>query len=207
MSGHFVSFEGVEGVGKSTVIRHITHWLKEQGVHVVKTREPGGTPLANKMRKLLLENTHEKLTIPAEVMLMFASRSQHVENLIKPEIARGSWVISDRYVDSSYAYQSGGRGVPYEYIELLDKWICADVQPERVILLDLPVAVSRSRIRNRAPDRIEKEKCAFFEQVREVFMTRAAQYPDRFRVVSADQPLSSVVDNVKKILLELLSSV
>ncbi len=195
--GQFISFEGVEGVGKSTVIRHIYQWLKSHNIPVVKTREPGGTTVANKVRKLLLENSREKLTIPSEVLLMFASRSQHVERYIRPHLARGTWVLTDRFVDSSYAYQAGGRNVPDHIIECLDQWVCKQCQPDRVFILDLSIEASRRRIKNRSPDRIESEHDQFFSLVRKAFLDRASQNKDRMCVIDADRKLSCVIEEVK----------
>ena len=197
MRGKFISFEGIEGVGKSTVMRKICAWLKSQEIDVVKTCEPGGTHIANRIRRILLANSREPMTPEAEACLMFASRSQHIHSLIIPSVEKGKWVVSDRFVDSSYAYQVAGRGIPYEVVSSLDKWVCADVQPDVVYVLDMPVGSARQRISHRPHDRIECEKEAFFERARQSFLDRAKHEPGRIKVIDSSLPLSTVLENIK----------
>lgn len=197
MKGKFISFEGIEGVGKSTVMRKVCTWLKSKGIDVVKTCEPGGTHIANRIRRILLANSREQMTSEAEACLMFASRSQHIHSLILPSIQDGKWVVSDRFVDSSYAYQVAGRGISVNVVAFLDRWVCGDNQPDVVYVLDMPVSSAMHRISHRVPDRIESEKEAFFERVRDAFLKRSEEFPDRVKVINAALPLSTVLDNIK----------
>lgn len=189
----FVSIEGGEGAGKSTVIRALSAALEADGIKVVLSREPGGTPLAEQIRQLLLDPSHEPATTHAELLLMFAARAQHVAETIRPALASGAWVLCDRFTDSSYAYQGAGRGVSMDLIATLEREVVG-IEPGLTFLLDIDVAAGRARIvqRGGAPDRIERERDVFFEQVRQGFLTRAAQEPDRFRVIDASRDAASV---------------
>ena len=189
----FVSLEGGEGAGKTTVLEALRTELSATGDEVVCTREPGGTPLAEQIRGLLLDTHHEPPSAEAELLLMFASRAQHVRETILPALARGAWVVSDRFTDSSYAYQGGGRGLDPELIATLERAVVG-LQPGLTLLLDLGIDEARARTRGRGqhPDRIEREHDAFFERVREAFLARAAADPQRIRVLDATQPVAEV---------------
>lgn len=189
----FVSIEGGEGAGKSTVIGALAEALRARGERVVQSREPGGTRLAEKIRQLLLDPEHEPASAHAELLLMFAARSQHVEQHIRPALQSGAWVLCDRFTDSSYAYQGAGRGVSLSLIETLEREVVG-IQPGLTFLLDLDVAAGRARTRLRggAPDRIEREQDAFFERVREGFLQRARLQPERFCVIDASRSAAQV---------------
>ena len=193
----FISIEGGEGAGKSTVLHALRDALLKQGHDVVCTREPGGTPLAERIRGLLLNAGDEPVHNHSELLLMFAARAQHVQHLILPALTRGAWVISDRFTDSSYAYQGAARGMDRAAIALLEHAFVG-VQPGLTLLLDIGVAQARERTRGRdlltgdAPDRIERERDDFFERVRAGFLQRAAQHPERIHVVDASQAVADV---------------
>lgn len=190
----FVSLEGGEGAGKTTVLHALRDALREDGAEVVNTREPGGTPLAEMIRGLLLDPAHEPPAAETELLLMFAARAQHVRETILPALERGAWVISDRFTDSSYAYQGAGRGLDADLIAELERRTVG-VQPGLTLLLDLDVTQGRERTRGRdlaGPDRIEQERDEFFERVRAAYRARAAAEPGRFRVVDASQPAPAV---------------
>ena len=185
-----ISIEGGEGAGKSTVLSALRDALLADGEEVVSTREPGGTPLAERIRDLLLGGTGEPVHPQTELLLMFASRSQHVREVVLPALQRGAWVISDRFTDSSYAYQGAGRGLDQDFIARLEQQVVG-IEPGLTLLLDLGVARGRERTRGRdllggsTPDRIERERDEFFQRVRDGFLVRAARYADRFRVIDA----------------------
>lgn len=185
-----LSIEGGEGAGKSTVLSALREALLADGFDVVSTREPGGTPLAERIRELLLGGRAEPVHAETELLLMFASRAQHVREVVLPALQRGAWVISDRFTDSSYAYQGAGRGLDSDFIATLERQVVG-IEPGLTLLLDLGVAHGRERTRGRdllggsVPDRIERERDSFFERVRDGFLSRAAQHPDRFRVIDA----------------------
>lgn len=192
----FVTIEGGEGAGKTTVLHALADALQADGREVIVTREPGGTPLAELIRELLLSRDHEAPAARTELLLMFAARAQHVAHAIRPALERGAWVISDRFTDSSHAYQGGGRGLPATLIETLDRETVGLV-PGLTLLLDLPVAQGRERARGRdlaldGPDRIESEHDAFFERVRAAYRARAAAEPQRFRIIDASLPAAEV---------------
>jgi len=190
----FVSLEGGEGAGKTTVLHALRDALREDGAEVVNTREPGGTPLAEMIRGLLLDPGHEPPAAETELLLMFAARAQHVRETILPALERGAWVISDRFTDSSYAYQGGGRGLDAGFIAELERRV-VDLQPGLTLLLDVDVAQGRERTRGRdlaGPDRIERERDEFFERVRATYRARAEAEPARFRVIDASQPARAV---------------
>ena len=192
-----LSIEGGEGAGKSTVLRALGEALVADGFEVVSTREPGGTPLAERIRELLLDPAHEPAQPATELLLMFAARAQHVREVVLPALQRGAWVISDRFTDSSYAYQGAGRGLDEAFIATLEQQVVG-IEPGLTLLLDLGVAHGRERTRGRdllggsVPDRIERERDSFFERVRDGFLARAAQHPDRFRVIDASPDAASV---------------
>lgn len=184
----FVSLEGGEGAGKTTALGALRAALQSEGHEVVSTREPGGTPLAEMIRRLLLDPSHEPASADTELLLMFAARAQHVHETIRPALERGAWVLSDRFTDSSYAYQGGGRGLDAGFIAELERRVVG-LRPGLTLLLDVGVAQGRERARGRdlVPDRIEGERDEFFERVRATYRARAAADPDRFRVIDASQ--------------------
>lgn len=204
--GRFITLEGIEGAGKSTVAQLASDWLAARGITARVTREPGGTPLAERVRKVVLEKGPESVSPRAETLLMFAARSIHVENLIRPALGRGEWVICDRFTDATRAYQGYGRGMDLAWIEQLAAAVHGDLQPDRTLLLDLPVEVGLSRARGRsgvAADRFEAEKSEFFERVRQGYLALARQEPERVRVIDAGLPLPAVTEQVTRALQSL----
>jgi dTMP kinase len=196
--GRFISLEGGEGAGKSTLLGGLRDYLQQHGVQLLQVREPGGTPLGEAIRSLVLDPAHASLSAESELLLMFASRAQLVRERIQPALEAGRWVLCDRYVDASYAYQGGGRGQPVERIADLERWACDGVKPDLTLLLDLPVSTGRARAAGRgAADRIETEADAFFERVRQAYRDRAHAEPQRFRVIDAslspDQVLQAAI--------------
>ncbi len=188
--GKFITFEGVDGAGKSTHIAQFAEALRARGLNVISTREPGGTPLGEKLRELLL---HEPMHLETEALLMFAARREHIEQVIAPALARGDWVISDRFTDASFAYQGGGRQLPLARLEALEQWVHADLQPDLTLLFDVPLAVARERLsRSRTLDKFEQEQDEFFERVRAVYLERAARFPQRIRVIDSTRPIDDV---------------
>jgi dTMP kinase len=201
--GRFITLEGIEGAGKSTVAQLASEWLATRGITARVTREPGGTPLAERVRKIVLERGAEVLSPRAETLLMFAARSIHVENLIRPALARGEWVICDRFTDATRAYQGYGRGMDSAWIEQLATAIHGDLQPDCTLLLDLPVEVGLSRARGRsgiAADRFEAEAGEFFERVRQGYLLIARHEPTRVRVIDAAGELPSVAEQITRVL-------
>ncbi len=201
MNNYFITLEGVEGVGKSSVGQFIKAHLEAKNIQVTLTREPGGTEIAEMIRKILL-TPHEEILLPeTELMLMFAARFQHVMHKIKPALARGEWVICDRFVDSSYAYQGAGRGFSAHKIGEIQQWTLGDFEPDLTIILDAPVEVGFKRIEDRKQrDRIEQESIDFFKRVRKAFLNLAEVHPKRFRVVNALQNAQAVQHDIAKIL-------
>lgn len=192
-ASRFITLEGGEGAGKSTVLSALRDFLLARGFEVVSTREPGGTPLAEQIRGLLLDTHHEPPAAETELLLVFASRAQHVREVILPALQRGAWVISDRFTDSSYAYQGAGRGLDAGFIAELERRVVG-IAPAMTLLLDIGVAHGRERTRERdlTPDRIEREQDHFFERVRDGFLARAQAEPQRIRVVDATQSVEAV---------------
>ncbi|MDH5834754.1 dTMP kinase [Luteimonas kalidii] len=203
--GHprFVSLEGGEGAGKTTVLNALREALREGGDEVVATREPGGTPLAERIRALLLDPAHESPCANAELLLMFAARAQHVHETIRPALDRGGWVLCDRFTDSSFAYQGGGRGIDADWIAELERRVVG-LRPGLTLLLDLDVARGRERTRGRdlVPDRIESERDEFFERVRAAYRARATADPARIRVIDAARPAGVVAAEAVRLLRE-----
>ncbi|HGM5579485.1 TPA: dTMP kinase [Pseudomonas putida] len=193
MSGLFITLEGPEGAGKSTNREYLAARLREQGVDVVMTREPGGTPLAERIRELLLAPSDEAMAVDTELLLMFAARAQHLAEVIRPALARGAVVLCDRFTDATYAYQGGGRGVPVERIAVLEDFVQGGLRPDLTLVFDLPVEVGLARAAARGRlDRFEQEGKAFFEAVRQAYLQRAAQAPGRYSLLDAGQPLEAV---------------
>ena len=192
--GRFITFEGIDGAGKSTHVAWLADAIAARGHRVVATREPGGTPLGETLRDLLLSTpmTHE-----SEALLMFAARREHLARVIRPALARGDWVLCDRFTDATYAYQGGGHGVPVEHIAALERFVHGDLQPDLTLLFDVPLDVSRARLakaqaHGRTLDKFENEKEAFFARVRDAYLTRAAAAPERFRIVDSSRPIEDV---------------
>jgi len=202
--GRFITLEGGEGAGKTTQARLLSEALLALGLAVLRTREPGGAPGAEFLRNLLLREALD-WSADAETLLHFAARAEHVEKTIRPALAAGLWVVCDRFADASYAYQGGGRGQPAARIEELERWACDGVKPDLTLLLDLPVAAGRARAAGRGEaDRIESEADAFFERVRASYRARAAQEPNRFRVIDASQAPGQVLQAATHALIEWL---
>ena len=189
--GKFITFEGIDGAGKSSHIAAVCELLRARGLTVQATREPGGTPLGEKLRELLL---HEGMHLETEALLMFAARREHLAQIIEPALARGEWVVCDRFTDASYAYQSGGRGLDRHKLAELEQWVHGHLQPDLTLLFDLPFAVARERIaaQIRELDRFEQERADFHERVRLAYLERAAGAPQRIRIIHADQPLNVI---------------
>lgn len=205
--GRFITVEGIEGVGKSTHITRLIARIEAAGHRVIHTREPGGTPLAERVRAIVLGHAGEPLPPMAELLLMFAARSVLVQNVVLPALAEGTWVVSDRFVDASRAYQAGGRGLPMERVETLADWVVGDLAPDLTILLDAPVQTGLERARARGtPDRLDSEAVPFYERVRETYLALAAADPGRFVIVNAGGDLASVAAEVDTIADRLLQN-
>jgi len=192
--GLFITFEGTEGVGKSTAIRLVSEYLTNRGIDHQVTREPGGTPLAEEIRALLLASREEAVDPTTELLLMFAARAQHLARLIRPLLDSGQWVLCDRFTDATYAYQGGGRNLNAEPVATLEQLVQGDLRPDRIFWLDAPVAKGMERISDRAggKDRFETERERFFERVRAVYRERAKTLPETYRRIDAAQPLEEV---------------
>lgn len=198
MTAKFITLEGMDGAGKSTHIPSIIEALQAGGHEVVSTREPGGTMLGERLRELLL---HEPMHAETETLLMFAARREHIATVIAPALARGAYVLSDRFTDATYAYQCGAKGVAASKIQLLEQWVQADLQPDITLLFDVPVEVSMQRLASaRTPDKFERETADFFARIREAYLLRATQNPARFRVIDANRSLELVNKSVKDII-------
>jgi dTMP kinase len=197
----FITFEGVDGAGKSTHLHWFAETLRQRGVDVVVTREPGGTPLGEQLREILL---NQPMGIGTEAMLMFAARLEHVEQVIRPALLAGKWVISDRFSDASFAYQGGGRGLDWSKLEQLEQWVHGDLQPDLTLFFDVPVEVARQRLSaNASLDRFEQEQADFFERVRAGYHKRIRQNPQRYAVIDGAQSM----DDVKQQLEGIVSSI
>jgi dTMP kinase len=205
--GKFLTIEGTEGVGKSTNLVFVRDWLQAQGIEVVVTREPGGTPLAEEIRALLLAKRDEQVDETAELLLVFAARAQHIAQVIKPALARGAWVLSDRFTDATYAYQGGGRGLSTQTIAQLEILVQGELRPDLTLILDIDVELGLNRARQRGElDRFESETMAFFERVRGAYRLRAEQAPERYALVDAGQELASVQSDIDALLMAMLKS-
>lgn len=197
--GRFITVEGIEGAGKSTHLAAVRDLIQEAGYRVVLTREPGGTPLGEAIRGLLLRPDAGPMSADAELLLMFGARAEHLARVIRPALSSGDWVLCDRFTDATYAYQGGGRGIPEQRIAALERWVHGDLQPDLTLLLDLPVATGLARVARRGPeDRFEREEQAFFERVRATYRARAQRFPERFRVVDTDADPAEVRHRVER---------
>jgi dTMP kinase len=202
----FITFEGVDGAGKSTHLHWFAETLRARGIDLLVTREPGGTPLGEKLREILL---HEPMHAETEALLMFAARREHIEQVIKPALQRGTWVISDRFTDASFAYQGGGRGVPVAKLEQLESWVQGSLQPDLTLLFDIPVEVARERLNknvaqtNIALDKFEQEKGEFFNKVRNAYLARAKKNPARYAIIRAEKTPAEVKAKLEEIVSSL----
>lgn len=199
--GRFITLEGTEGAGKSTALAQVTAAVEGAGHQVVVTREPGGTPLGEELRTVLLGHKHTGMSDDAELLLMFAARAEHLHQVIEPALADGKWVICDRFTDATYAYQGGGRGLPMARIAQLESWVQGERRPDLTLLLDLPVSQGLERAGRRSePDRFESEQGAFFERVRQAYLDIAAREPGRVKLVDAGQDLPDVGADIHKVM-------
>ncbi|WP_020652409.1 dTMP kinase [Massilia niastensis] len=200
--GKFITLEGIDGAGKSTHIGFVTDFLAARGKTVVSSREPGGTPLGEKLRELLL---HEKMHLETEALLMFAARREHIAQLIAPQMALGNWVLSDRFTDASFAYQSGGRGLARAKMEALEQWVHPGLQPDLTLLFDVPLEVARERLdATRTLDKFEREQADFFERCRNEYLRRAAEDPDRMAVIDSTRSIEATRARLAEVLEKLL---
>ncbi|HEX7644578.1 MAG TPA: dTMP kinase [Burkholderiaceae bacterium] len=196
--GKFISFEGIDGAGKSTHIEFVTKLVRERGHNVVSTREPGGTPLGEKLRELLL---HEKMNLETEALLMFAARREHLAQVIEPALVRGDWVITDRFTDATFAYQGGGRKLNLAKLAVLEHWVHPHLQPDLTLLFDVPLEVARARLdATRTLDKFEQEKADFFAATRAEYLRRAAEFPERFRVIDSTKPITEIQNLLEKMI-------
>jgi dTMP kinase len=201
MTGKFITLDGVDGAGKSTHLGFVADWLRQQGREVIVTREPGGTPLGETLRELLL---HREMDADTELLLMFAARQEHLAQLILPALARGAWVLSDRFTDASYAYQCGGRGIAVERIAALEAWVQRGFAPDLTLLFDVPPEVAEARrSAARAADRFEREADPFFNRVRQAYLDRAQADPARIRVLDARRSIAELQAEISRLLQEL----
>lgn len=203
--GKFITVEGIDGAGKSTHLAWLERFLQDKGLEVVVTREPGGTELGEALRQVLLD--HRQVMHPeTEALLMFAARREHLDKVILPALDRGAWVVSDRFTDASFAYQGGGRGVAQSKLENLEQWVHAGFSPDLTVYFDVPVIVGRERLQStRVADRFEMESNLFFERVRQAYLQRAGQFPQRIRVVDGSRPLAEVKTAIAKIMEDFCS--
>lgn len=198
MPGKFITFEGIDGAGKSTHIDFVAGLLRARGKTVVTTREPGGTALGEQLRALLL---HQAMHLETEALLMFAARREHLAQVIEPALARGDWVISDRFTDASFAYQGGGRRLDRARLEALERWVHPDLQPDLTLLFDVPLEVARERLAAaRTPDKFEQEQADFFAATRAEYLRRAAEFPYRFRVIDATLSIPEIQKQLENII-------
>jgi len=200
-AGKFITLEGGEGAGKSTNLAIIRDCLQQAGVDLIETREPGGTELSEAIRALLLDRQYTGMHEQTELLLMFAARAEHLQQKILPALARGQWVLCDRFTDASYAYQGGGRQMNKESITQLEQWVQGDVRPDYTLLLDVPVEIGMQRAMQRGEaDRFESEQQSFFERVRAAYLARAEQAPERFRIIDASKDLPEVEQQIREVM-------
>lgn len=201
MRGRFITLEGIDGAGKSTHLRWIARFLRRRGLKVQLTREPGGTAAGEKLRRMVL-GAARGLQAETETLLMFAARREHLEQVIRPALAAGRWVLCDRFTDATYAYQAAGSGVAWNKIAVLERWVQDGLQPDLTLLFDVSPAVGRRRAgRRRNPDRFEREKGKFYQRVRRAYLRRAREHPRRIRVIDSSRSLPEVHKALKKLLL------
>jgi len=199
--GRFITIEGLEGAGKSSSLSFVEAHLTSAGHRPLMTREPGGTPLSEAVRALLLDHRYAGMDPATEALLVFAARAEHLAKVIRPALARGDWVVSDRFTDASYAYQGGGRALGADRIAALEEWTQGQLRPDLTILLDVPVGIGRGRAAQRGePDRFESERDAFFERARDAYLARARAHPERIRVVDAGESIERVQARLADIL-------
>ena len=198
--GKFITLEGIEGVGKTTNRAYIRQLLEQAGKTCIETREPGGTPIGEALRELLLEHKHEGMSADAELLMMFAARAEHLDKVILPALRAGKVVLCDRFTEATYAYQGGGRGLNQKKISELENWVQGDLRPDLTVILDAPVALGRQRAGQRSrPDRIEKEQNDFFERVRQTYLELARHYPERIAVIDASVAIDKVQDQIERV--------
>lgn len=207
-TGKFITFEGIDGAGKSTHIAYVAERLRQalspRGVDVISSREPGGTPLGETLREVLLQ---QKMHLETEALLMFAVRREHIAQVIQPALERGDWVISDRFTDASFAYQGGGRHLSLDKLNALEQWVHPDLQPDLTLLFDVPLAVARARLdATRELDKFEQEKADFFADTRNEYLRRAAEFPQRFRIIDSTQSIAVIRDELDGIIDALVLS-
>lgn len=203
MQARFITLDGIDGAGKSTNLAFIRQWFEQRQLPVLFTREPGGTPVGEVLRELLL-NPNTQASLRTETLLMFAARQQHLEDVILPALQNGTHVVSDRFTDATFAYQGGGRGVPLADIETLENWVQGNLHPDLTILLDVPLDISMSRISQaREKDRFEQEQAVFFTRVRQTYLSRAAAAPERYAVIDSNRELSEVRISIESTLNQL----
>jgi len=201
MRGRFITVEGSEGVGKSSNLEFINEYLISKGKTVIRTREPGGTAIAETIRDLLLDAKQTSISVDTELLLMFAARAQHLSELIIPALERGDWVLCDRFTDATYAYQGGGRGIDPPRISVLENWVQGSLRPDHTLLLDMPVAAGLERAGKRSvPDRFEQEQLSFFERVRQTYLEQVQKDKERFFVINAEPALEKVQKQIKTVL-------
>lgn len=202
--GKFITFEGIDGAGKSTHIAFVSAHIERAGIALVSSREPGGTPIGEKLRDLVL---HEKMHLETEALLMFASRREHIAQVIEPALARGAWALSDRFTDASFAYQGGGRGLSLAKLGALEQWVHPDLQPDLTFLFDVPLDVARARLdATRDLDKFEQEKADFFAATRNEYLRRAAQFPGRFRIIDSTRSIEAIQVELAAILDALIAA-
>jgi dTMP kinase len=201
-AGKFITFEGIDGAGKSTHIAYVAQALQQRGITVISSREPGGTPLGESLRQILLQ---EKMHLETEALLMFAVRREHIAQVIEPALQRGDWVISDRFSDASFAYQGGGRKLALAKLEALEQWVHPHLQPDLTLLFDVPLAVARERLdATRTLDKFEQEQTDFFAGTRAEYLRRAAQFPQRFRIIDSSRAIPEIRKDLDRLIAELL---
>ena len=201
----FITLEGIEGAGKSTVIDFIENFITSSGYDVVKTREPGGTAIGEQVREILLNKNNDKLTDDTELLLIFAARAQHLSEIILPNLTSNKIVLCDRFIDASYAYQGAGRGIEQSKINLLENWVMPDIKPDLTFLLDLDPKIALERTNKRSDaDRFESEDIHFFEKIRQYYLERAENEPERFRVINSELSLEDVQEQIKNILKDMV---
>jgi len=200
--GKFITLEGIDGAGKSTHVQWLAERLRARVRTVVVTREPGGTPLGEQLREIIL---HEPMDLDTEALLVFAARQEHIRKVIVPSLEAGAWVLSDRFTDATFAYQGGGRGIPSERLAVLEDWVQQGLQPDLTLFFDVPVTVGQERLRQAtaAPDRFEREQAEFFERVRAEYLRRAAEAPQRFRVIDSSRPVAEVQSQLEETIVSL----